>query len=181
MVNDFNKLISCLKKIHGLIYCIKMRLGGRDQMRFTEADDILDGQILESPYEEVTEHTSPKVDSFVHKFVLYKMFFIFVIGSVFGCYMEQIQYYLHRGIWESRAGVIWGPFSEIYGLGAIIIYVIYKKMNGRSPLTIFCLSAVCGSAFEYIARLFAVIPGDGAKCYFLEQPGNIFKGRTADS
>jgi uncharacterized membrane protein len=101
-----------------------------------------------------------------------------MIGSAFGCYMEQIQYYIHRGIWECRAGVIWGPFSEIYGIGAVLVFLLYEKMKCSSPLTIFGISAVCGSTFEYIARLFQEIAFHSITWDYSKQPFN-FGGRTS--
>jgi uncharacterized membrane protein len=153
-------------------------VGGRDNVRYSEIDNTLDGQILESPYKDVELHSYPKDDSFIHTFIFYKVFYIFMIGSVFGCYMEQIQYYIQRDIWECRAGVIWGPFSEIYGIGAVLIFLLYKKIKSGSPLTIFSLSAVCGSAFEYIARLFQEIAFHSITWDYSKQPFNI-GGRTS--
>ncbi len=147
-------------------------------MRYSESDNILEGEILENPYVEVITHSNPKVDSFVHTFIFYKVFYIFMIGSIFGCYMEQIQYYIRRDIWECRAGVIWGPFSEIYGIGAVLIFLLYQKKKDGSLLTIFCMSAVCGSAFEYIAGLFQEIAFRSITWDYSKQPFNL-GGRTS--
>ncbi len=147
-------------------------------MRYLEMDNILEGDLLEIPYHEVVTYSNPKVNSFLHTFIFYKVFYIFIIGSIFGCYMEQIQYYIHRDIWECRAGVIWRPFSEIYGFGAVLIFLIYKKIKDSSPLTIFCLSAVCGSAFEFIARLFQEIAFHSITWDYSKQPFNL-GGRTS--
>jgi uncharacterized membrane protein len=92
--------------------------------------------------------------------------------------MEQIQYYLLRGIWESRAGVIWGPFSEIYGCGAVIIFLLSYKVGNSSPLTIFCLSSLCGSVFEFSASLFQEIIFGSVTWNYSNQPLN-FGGRTS--
>ena len=60
-----------------------------------------------------------------------KLFIIYVLGSLFGCYYEQILNFcrhLRRDgsiFWETRRGVIYGPFSPIYGAGAVSIsYII---------------------------------------------------------
>ena len=147
-------------------------------MRYSEIDNILEEQILEGSYEEVIALDNPKIDSFLHRFTFYKVFYIFMIGSIFGCYLEQIQYYLHRSIWECRAGVIWGPFSEIYGFGAVIVFLLYKKMKSNSPLIIFGISAVAGSFFEYMARLFQEIAFHSITWDYSNQPFNL-GGRTS--
>jgi uncharacterized membrane protein len=154
-------------------------IGRKRTMRYSEAGNILEDQIPECPYEEViTQNITAKADSFVHKYIFYKAFYIFMVGSIFGCYMEQIRYYLQRGIWECRAGVIWGPFSEIYGIGAVLIFIVYKKMKKSSPLTVFGISVVGGAAFEYIARLFQEISFHSITWDYSKQPFNL-GGRTS--
>jgi len=147
-------------------------------MKYSEIDHIQGGQILENPYTEDTAQSNPKVDSFINTYIFYKIFLIFAIGSVFGCYMEQILYYIQRDIWECRAGVIWGPFSEIYGFGVVLIYLLYQKLKGSSPFVIFCISTVFGSAFEYTARLFQEIAFHSITWDYSKQPFNI-SGRTS--
>ena len=147
-------------------------------MKYSEMKHYPNGEVLEGSYIEVAEHNGAKTDAFVHTFTFYKIFYIFMIGSIFGCYMEQVQYFILRGIWECRAGVVWGPFSEIYGVGAVLIYFLYRKMRESTPLTIFGLSAICGSAFEYMARLFQEIVFHSITWDYSKQPFNL-GGRTS--
>ncbi|MDF2905436.1 MAG: hypothetical protein K0R34_757 [Herbinix sp.] len=72
-------------------------------MRYTEIEHYSKGEVSEGTYKEVIVHNDGNVNSLIHRFTLYKIFNIFILGSIFGCYMEQIQYYLLRGIWECRA------------------------------------------------------------------------------
>lgn len=147
-------------------------------MKSIEVDSVLKEQALQSPYEDLAAPAYPAVETFIHKHMFYKIFFIFIIGSIFGCYMEQILYYLQKSIWECRAGVIWGPFSEIYGLGAVIMFLLSHVLKDKSPLTIFGTATVCGSAFEYIARLFQEIAFGSITWDYSKQPLNI-GGRTS--
>lgn len=135
-------------------------------------------EVLEGAYSNVITQSDTRTGSFVHTVTFYKVFYIFIIGSIFGCYMEQIQYYILRGIWECRAGVVWGPFSEIYGIGGVIIYMLYIKMKDSSPLIIFLLSAVSGAAFEYLARLFQEIVFHSITWDYSKEPLNL-GGRTS--
>ncbi|MBP1756067.1 MAG: hypothetical protein H6Q59_2465 [Firmicutes bacterium] len=147
-------------------------------MKYSEIGDALKEQIIENTYPESIIDSKAKEDAFVHNVIYYKMFYIFMIGNLFGCYMEQIQYYIQRGIWESRAGVIWGPFCEIYGIGAVLIFLLYRKMTESSTVTIFAVSAVCGSTFEYLARLFQEIVFHSITWDYSNQPFNL-GGRTS--
>lgn len=143
-------------------------------MRYSEVDNISKGQVLE----DTLIRSNTKADSLIHTITVYKIFYVFIIGSIFGCYMEQIQYYLIKGIWECRAGVVWGPFSEIYGLGAVILYLLYQIVKDKSPLTIFFLSATSGAAFEYIARVFQEIVFHSITWDYSKEPFNL-GGRTS--
>lgn len=84
-----------------------------------------------------------------------KLFLIFVIGSIFGALYEQIlnliTTYLQTGnlVWELRRGVIYGPFSPIYGAGAVLLVYFLAKPN-YSNLKTFILGALGGGAFEYL-------------------------------
>lgn len=84
-----------------------------------------------------------------------KLFLIFVIGCVFGTYYEEILMfclnYIRHGIylWESRQGVIYGPFSPIYGAGAVLMtYVLVSKE--RKWYQTFLSGALLGGSFEYV-------------------------------
>ena len=84
----------------------------------------------------------------------YKLFWIFLIISVLGVYYEQIlnlvtHYFKSKSIfWESRTGVIYGPLSPIYGIGAVImIYFLLRKK--RTLWELFILGSVIGGIFEY--------------------------------
>ncbi len=148
-------------------------------MKYSETDIITNEQVLDAPYSYQNDFSDTlNVFTFIKKVNFYKIFWIFVIGSIFGCYMEQIQYYVIKGIWESRAGVIWGPFSEIYGIGAILMFLLYQKMKNISPLTIFLSASFLGSAFEYVASLFQEVCFGSVTWDYSRQPFNI-GGRTS--
>lgn len=87
-----------------------------------------------------------------------KLFLIFAIFSIFGTYYEQIlnlvTHYLEDGsiFWEYRRGVIYGPFSPIYGAGAVLFTILLLRKNLSTPKTIIYGSLI-GGAFEYIISL----------------------------
>ncbi len=147
-------------------------------MKYTDINNNYHEQVLQGSYEELTVPVQQESDSFIQIHIFYKLFFLFMIGSIFGCYMEQIQYYLHKGIWECRAGVVWGPFCEIYGFGAMIMYLLSHILKEKSPLLIFLAATISGSAFEYIARLFQEITFASITWDYSKQPLNI-GGRTS--
>lgn len=84
-----------------------------------------------------------------------KIFWIFVICSIFGAFWEE-SLYVVRGLirfgtfmWSPRRGVLYGPFSPIYGAGAVLM--IYCLKNGKDKWwAIFLKGALIGGAFEYL-------------------------------
>lgn len=69
--------------------------------------------------QEVREQVKPnfgylKIDYFT-------LFWLFVAGSMFGLAVETIFHAIVYGGYESRAGLVWGPFSPIYGMGAVLL------------------------------------------------------------
>ncbi len=98
--------------------------------------------------------TLAKEKVFAEGFGFKKLFLIFVIGSIFGALYEQIlnlvKVYTATGdiVWELRRGVIYGPFSPIYGAGAVLIVYLFARKN-YSNLKTFIYGALFGGIFEY--------------------------------
>ena len=80
----------------------------------------------------------------------FTMFWLFVAGSVFGLTVETVYHAIVFGGWESRAGLVWGPFSPIYGTGAVLLTLFLNRYYHSHNLVIFLISMVVGSAIEYV-------------------------------
>jgi len=92
---------------------------------------------------------------FAEGLCLKKLFFIFLVGSVFGAFYEEIlhavQVLWQTGEWDwsLRRGVIYGPFNVIYGFGAaVMIYLLMRKPY--KLWEIFLMAAVLGGVVEYL-------------------------------
>lgn len=62
--------------------------------------------------------------------------------------METLYCYITTGEWESRKGLIWGPFCPIYGVGAIILIVLLDKWK-EHKIGLFIAGTVIGNIIEY--------------------------------
>ncbi len=81
-----------------------------------------------------------------------KIFIIFVIGSIFGTYYEQILFYFKDSIWQSRASVIYGPLNIVYGVGLSLFAIFLGKGNNtRKWYKTFIYSCIIGGLTEYIS------------------------------
>lgn len=96
---------------------------------------------------------------FAKGFCVEKAFLLFVVGCIIGNYYEQIlnliTHYYNDGtiFWEYRRGVIYGPFSPIYGAG-ILLFVFLLTLKPLNNLKIFLYGSFIGGAFEYLVSFF---------------------------
>lgn len=82
----------------------------------------------------------------------FNLFWIFVVCSIIGDAMETAFHVLvvDPGHWQDRAGLLYGPFSPIYGCGALIMTLCLNRFYKANFLMIFLVAAVLGGAFEYV-------------------------------
>ena len=79
-----------------------------------------------------------------------KIFILFMIGSIIGYIVEMIVALVQEGHLESRQGVIYGPFTPIYGVGIVIYYLCFSKIKTRQKSKIFLISMLIGGIIEYL-------------------------------
>ena len=86
----------------------------------------------------------------------FNLFWIFVIGAFIGDIVETVYHYMIEvpGEFQIRAGLLWGPFSPIYGFGAVLLTLILNRFYKANWFLIFLVSAVVGGAFEYFVSWF---------------------------
>lgn len=108
---------------------------------------------------------------------------VFVIGCIFGTYYEQIfmlitVYMRTREIfWESRTGLIYGPFSPIYGTGGIVIYSVLCLWRDRHWYEYFLVGAFLGGALEYVMAVGQEVFFGTRSWDYSDKPFNL-DGRT---
>lgn len=88
------------------------------------------------------------------KLDFFNIFWIFVIGCVVGVVIETIYHFMLYGEYQNRTGMLYGPFSPIYGFGAVLMTVALNRFYKKSFILIFFTTAVIGGAFEYAVSWF---------------------------
>ncbi|WP_024615092.1 putative ABC transporter permease [Clostridium sp. Ade.TY] len=84
---------------------------------------------------------------------LYKLIWIFMIGSVLGYAIEMLWCFIRNGYFQSRQGLLYGPFSPVYGIGCVLCTILLYKIAKWDGFIIFLISAVLGGFFEYTCSL----------------------------
>ena len=82
------------------------------------------------------------------------MFWLFFFGSVLGFIFEGIWQIMKKGHWENHSSTILGPFCIIYGIAAMLLYIMSKQLGKEKTIVLFVIFAVLGSALEFFASLF---------------------------
>jgi len=80
----------------------------------------------------------------------FNLFWVFMVGSVVGLVLEDIYHVAVYGEWQSRIGLLWGPFSPIYGMGAVCLTVALNRYWRAPAWKVLLVSGVVGSVVEYI-------------------------------
>lgn len=81
---------------------------------------------------------------------IYKLLLICFTGSFLGVVIEMLWCLLQNGYIESRAGLVYGPFNLLYGVGAVALTAILYKFRNRGAWISFFGGLLAGSAVEYI-------------------------------
>ncbi len=79
-----------------------------------------------------------------------KLFVIFMIGSIIGYVVEMIVALVQNGHFVSRQGLLYGPFTPVYGIGILVYYVFFTFVKNRNKGIIFISSMILGGITEYL-------------------------------
>ena len=111
----------------------------------------------------------------------FNLFWTFIVGSVVGLIVEIIFHMavVEPGVYQDRAGLLWGPFSPIYGVGAVLMTMALNRFKDRNIVFIFVVCTVIGGGFEYFVSWFMEVAfGATAWDYSDQFLGDVFGGRT---
>ena len=86
----------------------------------------------------------------------FNVFWIFVVCCVLGLVVETVYHFVvvDPGHYQDRAGMLFGPFSPIYGFGGLLMTLALNRFHDKPVVVIFFVSALIGGAFEYLTSWF---------------------------
>ena len=105
----------------------------------------------------------------------YQVVIIFLVGSVLGLVLEQIWMYLTAGLTESRVGLVWGPFSPLYGFGSVFLTIACWALRKKnvSGFWVFITSVCVGGILEQITGWTMENYFDAVSWSYLHLPDHI--------
>lgn len=113
---------------------------------------------LQSSRKETAKKAQKTPERVTGRVIFNQIVLLFTVGCVFGTYWEEIMYMVTHfwgtGTleWASRRGLLYGPFSPVYGIGAVCIYLIfYRTKMGWAKCFIY--GALFGGVLEYVLSL----------------------------
>lgn len=83
-----------------------------------------------------------------------KLVWVFLISSFLGALVEMVYCRAVGGTWMNRSSVLYGPFSFVWGLGAVLLTVVLQRLAGKADRYVFLAGFVVGGAYEYVCSVF---------------------------
>ncbi len=83
----------------------------------------------------------------------YKLFWLFLIGSLLGDITETLFCRLTAGVWMFRSSLVWGPFSVVWGFAIVLATALLYKDRDKPDRHMFLIGTFLGGAYEYICSV----------------------------
>ena len=106
-----------------------------------------------------------------------KLVWVFLISALLGDIIETFWCGLVDGQWMNRSSVLYGPFSFVWGLGAVVLTVTLQRLAEKNDRYVFAAGFVIGGVYEYMCSVFTELVFGTVFWDYSEMPLNI-GGRT---
>lgn len=154
------------------------------QQKEQEKQSDLNGRIydriwnrLNNAYPNLEEELRVEKYVFAEGVCLDKLIWVFLVSALLGDIIETFYCYAVGGTWMSRSSVLYGPFSIVWGIGAVVLTLILSRFAHKPDRYIFFVGALIGGVYEYGCSLFTEIVLGSVFWDYSWMPFNI-GGRT---
>ena len=106
-----------------------------------------------------------------------KLVWVFLLSALLGDIIETFWCGLVDGEWMNRSSVLYGPFSFVWGLGAVVLTVALQGLAEKNDRYVFAAGFVVGGAYEYLCSVFTELVFGTVFWDYSDMPLNI-GGRT---
>lgn len=108
-----------------------------------------------------------------------RLVWIFFIGCLVGYVVETLFCLVVTGSIESRQGMVYGPFSQIYGFGAVLLVLVLAPFARRGNAWLFVGSALVGGVYEALCSYIQEMIFGTVSWEYSEKHLGIFGGRSS--
>ena len=123
------------------------------------------------------EDTSQSKYVFAKGLCLDKLVWVFLICALLGDIIETFYCGLVDHAWMNRSSVLYGPFSFVWGIGAVVLTVSLRSLADKSDRWVFAGGFVIGGTYEYMCSVFTELVFGTVFWDYSDMPLNI-GGRT---
>ena len=132
---------------------------------------------LDNAYPNIEEEPTAEHHVFAEGICLDKIIWVFLVSALLGDVIETLYCYAVGGTWMSRSSVLYGPFSIVWGIGAVVLTLVLSRFAHKPDRYIFLIGALIGGVYEYGCSLFTEIVLGSVFWDYSWMPFNI-GGRT---
>ena len=132
---------------------------------------------LEKAYPGIQDEKNRGKIVFAKGMSLDKLVWVFLISAFLGDIIETFYCRLVGGTWMSRSSVVFGPFSFVWGIGAVVLTVSLIRLKDKNDRWILLAGGILGGAFEYMCSVFTELVFGKVFWDYSHMPLNI-GGRT---
>lgn len=133
------------------------------RMEQSEADKLSDSIAgfvwgrLEKDYPGIHDERTRAGIVFAKGMGLDKLVWVFLISALAGDIIETLFCGIVNGKWMSRSSVVFGPFSFVWGIGAVLLTICLMRFKDKEDRWVLLVGGILGGAFEYMCSVFTEI------------------------
>lgn len=86
-----------------------------------------------------------------------KLFWVFLLSALLGDLIETLYCGFVDGEWMSRSSLLYGPFSLVWGIGAVVLTVTLLPLSKKNDRWVFLGGFFIGGAYEYMCSVFTEV------------------------
>lgn len=109
---------------------------------------------LNKAYPGILENSSVQSLIFAKGLCFDKIIWIFLVSAFLGALIEMCYCRIAGDVWMNRSSLLYGSFSVVWGIGAVVLTITLKPIANKSYLLLFLAGFFIGGAYEYICSIF---------------------------
>lgn len=134
---------------------------------------------LQKDYPGIRQMTEEEIGglTFARGVCLDKLIWVFLFSALLGDIIETFFCGFVNGAWMNRSSVLYGPFSFVWGFGAVLLTITLQRFAEKGDRYVFLAGFVIGGAYEYMCSVFTELVFGTVFWDYSNMPLNI-GGRT---